>query len=75
MTQPGRKDHIIPVVLDDNGMEATMGISKALGRIDLRDVWTEIQKGGSLTTDIVNALRNRCVLPLLERIDAASDTI
>ena len=75
MTRPGRKDHIIPVLLDDSGSEGAVGIPATIGRIDLRDVWTDVQKSGTVTKDTINALRNRCVLPILEKLDAASDTV
>lgn len=75
MTRPGRKEHIIPVLLDDSGAEATVGISTTLGRIDLRDVWADIQKSGVMTKDVVNILRNRCVLPMLEKLDAVSGAV
>lgn len=44
MTRPGRKEHIIPVLLDDVGAEGVVGIPTTLGRIDLRDVWTEVKR-------------------------------
>jgi hypothetical protein len=70
-----RKDHIIPVLLDDFGDGGAVGIPATIGRIDLRDVWKEIQKSGQVTTDANNQLRNRCVVPVLEKLDAASDTV
>jgi hypothetical protein len=69
MIKPSRKEHIIPVLLDDSGAERIVGISSTIGRIDLRDVWAEVQKSGRFTSDIINAIRNRCVLPILEKID------
>lgn len=75
MVNSRRKNHIIPVVLDDVGSAAAVGISTSIGRIDLRDIWSEIRKDGTLSQDIVNALRNRCVLPILEKLDAESDTV
>lgn len=75
MTRRGRKEHIIPVLLDDSGAEGAVGIPATIGRIDLRDVWTEVQKTGTVTRDVINALRNRCVLPMLEKIDAASGVL
>jgi hypothetical protein len=69
MTRPGRKDHIIPVILDDDGADGAVGIPKTVGRIDLRDLWAEVAKTGVISQDIVNAVRNRCVLPLLEKLD------
>ena len=69
MTRPGRKDHIIPVILDDEGAEGAVGIPKTVGRIDLRDLWSEVNKTGLVDHDIINAVRNRCVLPLLEKLD------
>jgi hypothetical protein len=70
MTRPGRKDHIIPVILDDDGADGAVGIPKTVGRIDLRDLWAEVAKTGVVSQDVVNAVRNRCVLPLLEKLEA-----
>lgn len=75
MTRPGRKEHIIPVLLDDSGAEGAVGIPATIGRIDLRDIWSQVQKTGRVTKDSINALRNRCVLPILEKIDASSGAI
>ncbi|MBK7677508.1 MAG: hypothetical protein IPJ27_23725 [Candidatus Accumulibacter sp.] len=75
MTRPGRKEHLIPVILDDVGAEGAVGIPATIGRIDLRDVWTDVQKSTVVTKDTINALRNRCVLPMLEKLDAASDAV
>jgi hypothetical protein len=50
--------------------DLAVGILTTIGRIDLRDVWTDIQKAGAVTTDAKNAVRNRCVLPMLEKLDA-----
>ncbi len=74
MTRPGRKDHIIPVVVDETGTGGVVGISKTLGRIDLRDQWLEMQAVGKATSDVVNAIRNRCVLPMLEKLDDFAPT-
>lgn len=70
MTRPGRQDHIIPVILDDDGVDGAVGIPKTVGRIDLRDLWSEVNRTGLVSQDIVNAVRNRCVLPLLEKLDS-----
>ncbi len=75
MTRPGRKEHIIPVLLDDRGAEGAVGIPTTIGRIDLRDVWAEVKRSGGVTKDTINALRNRCVLPILEKIDAATGLV
>ncbi|NBB81553.1 MAG: TIR domain-containing protein [Verrucomicrobia bacterium] len=75
MTARGCKNHIIPVILDESGRSGSVGIRSTIGHIDLRDIWAEIQRSGILSNDSINALRNRCVLPILEKIDAASDTI
>jgi hypothetical protein len=75
MTRPGRKEHIIPVLLDDSGAEGAVGISTTLGRIDLRDVWTDVTKKGAVTKDTINALRNRCVLPILEKLGAGDGVV
>jgi len=70
MTKSGRKNHIIPVVLDDAGAEGAVGISTTIARIDLRDQWSDIKKTGAVNQDVVNAIRNRCVLPITEKLDS-----
>ena len=75
MTRPGRKDHIIPVIVDDDGAGGAVGISKTVGRIDIRDLWNEVLKTGSITQDVVNALRNRCVLPMLEKLESSGQVV
>ncbi len=75
MTQSGRTEHIIPVLLDDSGAEGVVGISTTIGRIDFRDLWLGIQKSGNVSRDVVNALRNRCVLPILEKLGASSGAV
>lgn len=72
MTRPGRKDHIIPVVVDDSGTGGMLGVSKAIGRLDLRDIWSEMKKAAPNTGDIVNGIRNRCVLPMIQKLDEAA---
>lgn len=64
----GRQEHIIPVILDDEGAAGAVGIPSTLTRIDLRDVWRAITKSNELTEASINVIRNRCVLPLIERI-------
>jgi len=75
MTNSGRKGHIIPVLLDDAGAEGAVGIPTTLGRIDLRPQWAEMLKGGVVGPDIVNTIKNRCVMPLLEKLDAPSGAV
>lgn len=75
MTRPGRKDHVIPVIVDDYGAEGAVGIPKTVGRIDIRDLWTEIQKTGVISPDVINTLRNRCVLPLLEKLETSGQVV
>ncbi|MCL4798824.1 MAG: TIR domain-containing protein [Burkholderiales bacterium] len=75
MTSRGRKEHIIPVLLDESGAAGAVGIPATVGRIDLRDVWSEVLRTGDLTRDAVNALRNRCVLPILEKLDAPDGAV
>ena len=73
MTQKGRKNHIIPIVLDDSGTEGAVGIPSTIGRIDLRDVWQEVQRRGTISSETINTLRNRCVLPVLEKLGAETE--
>lgn len=70
MTGSGRTNHLIPVVLDAEGAAGTVGIANTLGRIDLQDVWTRIRESGAVSDDDLNTIRNRCVVPLLEKLDA-----
>jgi hypothetical protein len=69
MTKPGRSNHIIPVILDDEGMVGNVGIKSTLGRIDLRDIWKQVQIEKSINKDALNTIRNRCIVPILEKID------
>src|SRR5262249_2174425 len=46
MTNSGRKEHIIPVLLDDAGAQGALGIPATVGRIDLRPQWAEILRSG-----------------------------
>jgi hypothetical protein len=75
MTRPGRRDHIIPVIVDDVGADGAVGIPKTVGRIDLRDIWADVQRGGAITQDTINAIRNRCVLPLLEKLESTGHVV
>ncbi|MGK3982338.1 TIR domain-containing protein [Sorangium sp. So ce136] len=75
MTTGGRKDHIIPVILDDAGAKGAVGIPSTVGRIDLRTQWAEIQKTGTVSDETIHAIRNRCVLPLLEKLDAGNGDV
>ncbi|WP_439894198.1 AAA family ATPase (plasmid) [Ralstonia sp. 25C] len=68
MTGGKRSDHIIPVIVDDEGASGTVGISNTLGRIDLKDVWAQIKKTGKISNDDVNTIKNRCVAPMIEKI-------
>lgn len=72
MTNSGRKEHIIPVLLDDAGAEGAIGIPTTVGRIDLRPQWTEIRNNRVIGSDVINIIRNRCVIPLIEKLDAPS---
>jgi hypothetical protein len=72
MTSGKRSDHIVPVIVDDEGTSGTVGISNTIGRIDLKDVWAQIQKAGKISTDDVNTIKNRCVVPMLEKIGAVA---
>jgi hypothetical protein len=69
MTHSGRKQHIIPVALDDSGTKGALGVPSTIGRIDLREVWAVVKTTGRVGPDERNAIRNRCVLPMLEKLD------
>jgi len=69
MTHSGRSGHIIPVVLDEVGIQGVVGISSTIARIDLRDTWSAIQREGAIEPDSIKTIRNRCVLPMLEKLE------
>ncbi|MDE2147089.1 MAG: hypothetical protein KGJ24_10425, partial [Burkholderiales bacterium] len=61
--------------LDEDGAGGAVGIPKTIGHIDVRDIWAEVQRTGAITQDTVNALRNRCVLPLLAKLEASGQVV
>lgn len=69
MTHSGRRGHIIPVILEDIPAMGAVGIASTLGRVDLRDQWAEVKASREIIGDVRNAIRNRCVLPILEKLD------
>ncbi len=69
MTRPGRSNHIIPVILDDEGLTGTPGIASSIGRIDLRDIWGTVSPTGKFDRETRNVIRNRCALPILQKLD------
>ncbi len=73
LTRSGRRGHIIPVVLDDTGGRGAVGIASTIGRIDLRDLWTTARTAGRIDDDGRVTIRNRCVIPMLEKLDCWAD--
>lgn len=71
LTHGGRTGHIIPVVLDEVGEAGLVGIPSTIARINLRSAWGELSTKGTLSTDARNTLRNRCILPMLEKLTEA----
>jgi hypothetical protein len=75
LTHSGRKGHVIPVVLDEEGGAGAVGIPSTLGRIDLRDVAAAVMKKDATEADWEAArtsIRNRLVVPILEKLDSSS---
>ncbi len=68
LTHSGRQGHVIPVVIDDTGLQGVAGISSSIGRIDLREQWGDLRTS-SINEALLNSVRNRCVLPMLEKLD------
>lgn len=68
ITHSGRSGHIIPVVLDESGSRGVVGIASTIGRIDLRDQWSELQSGTAASDTLLGTVRNRCVIPILEKL-------
>ena len=69
MTHSGRSGHTIPGVSDDVAAKGVAGIPSTIGRVDLRQQWSKIRNNGLVTDEISNEIRNRCVLPILEKLD------
>jgi hypothetical protein len=69
LTHAGRTGHIVPVILDDVGAHGVVGIPSTIGRIDLRDQWSEFKRTGISSDDMLKVLRNRCVVPILEKLN------
>jgi hypothetical protein len=70
MTHSGRRGHIVPVVLDEEGERGVVGISSTLGRIELKEVLATVQRNGAVDDDGRVSIRNRRVLPMPEKLDA-----
>lgn len=68
MTHSGRSGHIIPVVIDEAGIKGVVGISSTIGRIDLREQWSELRTESKPSEAVFSSVRNRCVIPLLEKL-------
>lgn len=66
----GRRGHIVPVVLDDEGGRGVVGIPSTVGHINLMDVQLAFDADGAVLEDARTAIRNRCVLPIVEKLDA-----
>jgi hypothetical protein len=69
LTHSGRHEHIVPVIVDTEGEAGIVGVPSTVGHIDLRDVFATLRREGIVTDDIRASIRNRCVLPLLQKLD------
>jgi hypothetical protein len=72
MTHSSRSKHIIPVVVTESGKSGLVGVSSTLGRIDLMDVWSGYLKAGKFSSGNISSIRNRAVLPIIEKVDEFS---
>jgi hypothetical protein len=45
------------------------GVPAITGLIDLSEAWGQIQTAGSITEHVRSAVRNRVVLPIVEKVD------
>lgn len=70
----GRKGHVIPVIVDVAGEAGVVGLPSTIGHIDLKDVSAAIQRDG-VTEDARASIRNRCVVPMLQKLDDWSGDI
>lgn len=75
MTKSGRQNHIIPIIIDENGAQGAVGIPATIGRIDFKDIWAEVEKSGGVSSETASKIRSRCVGPLLEKLDASSAAV
>lgn len=75
LTHSGRKGHIIPVVLDSSGEAGIVGLPSTIGHIDLKAVFSAIRRDGAVADDTRASIRNRCVLPILQKLDDCSQGI
>jgi len=73
LTHSGRSGHIIPVILDYAGAAGVVGIPSTVGHIDLKDVFSSLMSTLQVTDDIRASIRNRCVLPMLQKLDDWSE--
>ena len=71
LTNGSRSRHIIPVYLERPSEHKIVGISSTTGMIDLSDVWRNIKANGSIDESARSAIRNRVVIPLIEKIDTS----
>ena len=69
MTSSQRSRHIIPVYLEKPAGNRLVGIPGTTGMVDLSDIWRQIRSSGEVSAGSKAAIRNRLVLPLLEKID------
>jgi hypothetical protein len=69
LTHSGRREHIIPVIVDAEGEAGIVGVPSTVGHIDLKDLFATLLREGRVTDDMRASIRNRCVLPLLEKLD------
>ncbi|MEA2232391.1 MAG: hypothetical protein QOD83_2207 [Solirubrobacteraceae bacterium] len=75
LTHSGRTAHIIPVILDEAGATGIVGVPSTIGHIDLKDVISAMLRDGMATDDTRTSIRNRCVLPMLQKLDDWSEGI
>jgi hypothetical protein len=73
LTHSGRTAHIIPVILDEAGATGVVGLPSTIGHIDLTDVYSAVLRDGIATHDLRASIRNRCVLPMLQKLDDWSE--
>jgi hypothetical protein len=71
MTNSARSRHIVPVYLDPPVDTKVVGIPSTTGMVDLSDMWRQIRSKGKVETSAITAIRNRLVIPMLEKIDTA----
>lgn len=71
LTSGTRSRHIIPVFLTHHEARQIVGIPSVTGMVDLSIIWRQYKEGKASIEDMSTTIRNRLVLPMLEKLDTS----